>query len=52
MKAASDGPVGEDLTLVQKVEMRVDEIEACRKQADTKNLDPIERIAFVRECMK
>jgi arylsulfatase len=52
MKAASDGPVGQDLTLVQKVEMRVDEREACRKQADAKKLDPIERIAFVRECMK
>jgi hypothetical protein len=52
MQAASDGPVGEDLTLVQKIEMRFDKREECRKQAETKKLDPIERIAFVRECMK
>jgi hypothetical protein len=52
MQAASDGPVGDDLSLVQKIEMRFDKIEDCRKQADAKKLDPIERIAFVRECMK
>ena len=52
MQAASDGPVGDDLSLVQKIEMRFDKIEDCRKQADTKKLDPIERIAFVRDCMK
>ena len=52
MQAASDGPVGEDLTLVQKIEMRYDEREACRKQADAKKLGPIERIGFVRDCMK
>jgi len=52
MRAASDGPVGEDLTLVQKVEMQFDKREECRKQADTKKLDAVERIGFVRECMK
>jgi arylsulfatase len=52
MQAASDGPVGEDLSLVQKIEMRLDKREDCRKQADTKKLDPVERIGFVRECMK
>jgi len=52
MQAASDGPVGEDLTLVQKIEMRYEEREACRKQADAKKLGPVERIAFVRDCMK
>ncbi|MGY4417584.1 hypothetical protein ACVWY2_000009 [Bradyrhizobium sp. JR6.1] len=52
MQAASDGPVGEDLNLVQKIEMRLDKREDCRKQADAKKLDPVERIGFVRECMK
>ena len=52
MQAASDGPVGEDLSLVQRIEMRIDKREDCRKQADAKKLGPIERIAFVRECMK
>ena len=52
MQAASDGPVGEDLDLVQKIEMRVDKREDCRKQADAKKLGPIERIGFVRECIE
>jgi arylsulfatase len=52
MQAASDGPVGEDLSLVQKIEMRLDKREDCRKQADAKKLDSVERIVFVRECMK
>ncbi|UFX49218.1 arylsulfatase [Bradyrhizobium sp. 41S5] len=52
MQAASDGPVGEDLDLVQKIEMRIDQREDCRKQADVKGLGPIERIGFVRNCMK
>jgi arylsulfatase len=52
MKAAGDGPVGEDLSLLQKIEMRFDQREECRKQADAKKLGPIERIGFVRECMK
>ena len=52
MQAASDGPVGEDLSLVQKTEMRFDKREDCRKQADAKKLGPIDRIELVRECMK
>jgi hypothetical protein len=52
MQAASDGPVGNDLSLVQRIEMRIDKREDCRKQADAKKLGPIERIGFVRECMK
>jgi arylsulfatase len=38
--------------LVQKIEMRFDQREECRKQANAKKLGPIERISFVRECMK
>ena len=52
MKAAADGPVSEDLTLVQRLEQRIDKIVDCRKQADDKKLGAIERIQFVRECLK
>lgn len=50
MQAASDGPVGQDLSLVQRIEARLDKREDCRKQADGKKLGPIERIQFVRKC--
>jgi arylsulfatase len=52
MKAAADGPVSEDLTVVQKLEARFDKREECRKQADAQKLGPIERIAFVRKCLQ
>jgi arylsulfatase len=52
MKAAADGPVSEDLTVVQKLEARLDKREDCRKQADAKKLGPIERISFVRKCLE
>ncbi len=52
MAAASDGPSGDDLGLLHKIEMRIDKRTDCRKQADAKNLGLVERIDFVRECMK
>jgi arylsulfatase len=52
MKAAADGPVAEDLSLVQRLEARFDKREACRKQADAQKLGPIERIQFVRRCLQ
>ncbi|MGY4502373.1 hypothetical protein ACVWYH_006330 [Bradyrhizobium sp. GM24.11] len=52
MKAAADGPVSEDLTVVQELEARFDKREECRKQADTQKLGPIERIQFVRKCVQ
>jgi len=52
MRGASDGPVGEDIGIVQKIELRFDQREKCRKEADAKKLNAIERISFVRECMK
>jgi arylsulfatase len=52
MKAAADGPVSEDLTLVQKLEARFDKREECRKQANAQKLGPIERIRFVRKCLE
>ena len=52
MKAAADGPVSGDLSLVQRLEERFDKREDCRKQADAQKLDPIERIQFVRKCLQ
>ena len=52
MSAAADGPVSEDLTAVQKLEVRVDKIKDCRKQADAQKLDVVERIKFVRACLQ
>jgi hypothetical protein len=52
MKAAADGPVSEDLTLVQKIEARFKEREDCRKKAAAQKLGPIERIKFVRKCLQ
>jgi arylsulfatase len=50
-KAAADGPVSEDLGLVQQLEGRFEKREECRKQADAQNLGPIDRIIFVRKCL-
>jgi hypothetical protein len=52
MSAAADGPVSEDLTLVQRLEERFEKREDCRKQADAQKLGPIERIQFVRKCLE
>lgn len=52
MKAAADGPVSQDLSLVQRLEAQLDKREECRKQADAQKLRPIERIEFVRKCLE
>lgn len=52
MKAAADGPVSQNLTIVQRLEERFDKREDCRKQADAQNLGPIERLRFVRDCLQ
>ena len=52
MSAAADGPVSEDLTVVQKLEARFEKREDCRKQATAQKLGPIERIEFVRKCLQ
>ena len=44
------GDVG--LGLVQKVELRLDKREGCRKQAEAMGLGLLERIQFVRKCMQ
>ena len=50
-KAAADGPISEDLSLVQQLEGRLEKRAECGKQADAQNLGPIERIIFVRKCL-
>jgi hypothetical protein len=52
MKAAADGPVSQDLTLVQRLEARFEKREECSKKADAQKLGPIERIEFVRKCLE
>lgn len=44
------GNVG--LGLLQKVELRLDKHEGCRKQAEAHDLGLIERVQFVRKCMQ
>ena len=52
MRTSADSPAGEDLSVLQKIDMRLDKREDCRKQADAKGLSVVARIDFVRECMK
>ncbi len=52
MAAAADAPASEDLTVVQRIELRVDKLRDCRKQANAQKLGPIERIKFVRKCLQ
>ena len=52
MKAAADGPVSDELSLVQRLEARFDKREDCRNQADAQKLGPIDRIEFVRRCLQ
>jgi len=52
MRTTADAPAGEDLGELQKIEMRADKREQCRRQADAKKLGVVARIDFVRDCMK
>jgi len=46
-------PTGDTPTpLVDKIEMRIEKREACRKEALAKDLGFIERRRFIHECMK
>ncbi len=56
-KAATEGAAPQvsgdiGLGLMQKVELRLDKREGCRKQADAQGLGLLERIQFVRKCME
>jgi Sulfatase len=50
-KAAADGPVSEDLSLVQVLEGRLEKRKECSQKADAQKLEPIQRIIFMRECL-
>jgi arylsulfatase len=52
MRTSADSPAGDDLSVLQKIDMRLDKREDCRKQAEAKRLSIPARIDFVRECMK
>jgi len=52
MRTSADSPAGDDLSVLQKIDMRLDKREDCRKQAEAKGLSVVARIDFVRECMK
>jgi arylsulfatase len=43
---------GVGLSLTQKVDLQLDKLESCRKEAIAKNLGLVERIGFVRGCMQ
>ena len=44
------GDIG--LGLLQKIELRLDRREGCRKQAEAQSLGLLDRIQFVRKCMQ
>lgn len=52
MKAAADGPVAEDISLVQRLENRFEKRGECHKQADAQKLGAIERVEFVLKCLQ
>ena len=52
MRVASDGPPADDLSLVHRIEQRMDKREDCHRQADTQKLGPIARLEFVRKCVE
>lgn len=43
---------GVGLSLLQKVELRLDKRGGCRKQAEAQDLGLLERVQFVRKCME
>ncbi len=40
------------LSLVDKIQLRIDKREGCRKQAEAKGLGMIDRIKFVQQCVQ
>jgi arylsulfatase A-like enzyme len=50
--AAPEVSSGVGVGLVQKIELHMDKLETCRKEAIAKNLGLVERVSFVRNCMK
>jgi arylsulfatase len=50
--AAADGPVSDELDVVQRLEQKVDKIKECREKALAEKLDVVDRIKFVRACIQ
>jgi arylsulfatase len=65
-RAAGDGPSADatstaaaepevssniGVSLAQKIDLRMDRLESCRKQADAEKLSAMERLGYVRGCM-
>lgn len=48
------GPISSDtgLGVVQRIQLRLDKLEKCRKEATAKNLGFVERLSYVRSCMR
>jgi arylsulfatase len=44
------GDIG--LSLAQKIDLKMDKLESCRKQADIEKLGALERLGYVRGCMR
>lgn len=44
------GTVG--LSLVDKIQLRIDKREGCRKQAEARNLGVVDRIKFIQQCVQ
>jgi arylsulfatase len=53
-QSAGAGPISGDVgvSLLEKIELRIDKRESCRKQAEAQGLGVIERLQFVRTCMQ
>lgn len=65
-RAAGDGPSADDaktasatpqvgtvgLSLVDKIQLRIDKREGCRKQSEAKGLGMVERVKFVQQCVQ
>jgi arylsulfatase A-like enzyme len=50
--AAPEVSSGVGLNLLQKVELRLDKREGCRKQAESQRVGLLEKIQFIRKCME
>jgi len=40
------------LSLVEKIQLRMDRREGCRKQTEAQSLDVVDRIKFVQQCFQ
>jgi hypothetical protein len=52
LTARSNQTSDTELSLMEKVDLRLDKREGCPKQADARGLSALDRIQFVRGCMQ